>query len=345
MRILIRDRYRIFSHKPGSHVLLPFSQYALQIFPTKIVFIDLQNKVLAEIEFEFLDPPENFTVELNLEKGIIAVHGTASGSFFRVFAAFDKTDQKIVIAPTKLKINIIEDPHHLIKIADILPKIIIGPERISFGIFKKPDYERIQAREDLREILPLWHALAKQVPFSKADFSSPSLLSELKEAIKKHKKEMVMPLFKALFRTGFESVFFPHLIDDTLRGYKLQPIQAATSLAMISEGAALLRSLLFKYEDERLELIPMLPKELSSGRMTGCLLEGKTLFDCEWRSKKLVRAAFSPLQEGKLFLSLPKEIKSYRFRDLKNNITLKNNPEDPLHLKEGAYILLDKFIY
>jgi hypothetical protein len=274
MHIQIRNRYRPFTHRPGAHVLLPFSPYTLQIFPDKI-FVFNDEKLIAEADFILKKPTDCFVTELNLERGNIAVYG----DYFRYYIFFDQG--KIVF-----------------NVRDSL--------KISFGIFKKQNFYDIQDREDLREILPIWHALSRKMPEVTGDFDGSNL--------------------KVLFRTAFKSLFFP------------------SSPALISEGGKFIRSLLFKYEKGHLDLFPRLLKELATGRLTDLQLDSSALFDAEWRSGKLVRCAFTSFATQDFTLGLPKGIKAYRMRDFRNRVIKNQKSGDPISLKEGAYVLLDRFV-
>lgn len=335
MRIQIRNRYKLFTHRPGAFVILPFSEYFLQIFPAKI-FVFKGDVQIAEIDVSYESPPDSFVIELDLEKGNITIHGNAGSVFFRTFIFFD---EKIIFHIDK-PYGQYQTVSDLIRFQKNKLKRTISTERISFGIFKKPLFEKVQEREDLREILPLWHALAKVIPKAAVDFSKPSLLLELKEAIERQEKERVMPLFKALFRGGLQSLFFPRVQE--FMGFNKAPFMARSPLALLSEGADLIRSLLIRYETGTLTLLPLVPRELSSGRITGFPIGDLGFFDCMWRSGKIIESAISPNADMELNLLLPKEIKTFRVRDLKNKNTRYSGIE-PLLLKKDAYTFLDRF--
>jgi len=273
MRVLIRNRYRPFTHKPGAKVLVPGTPYTLHVFPAKTFVLEGET-VVRTIEGAKI-------TELDLEKGCVRLDGKA---------------------------------------LDFGRQNTAKSERISFGVFKKQDFELIQKRADMREVLPMWHALAKWMPPSQPSYSID--------------KERVIPLLKDLFLSGFQSLFFPE--PPEFSGYPKIPGDPAS---LISEGAQLIRSLLFKHEGDSLQVLPLLPRELECGRMVGVQLGNLALFDCEWRSGRIIRAGLTCLEDGTLNLYFPKRVKSFRIDGCKRA----QNGES-VALKKGYYIFFDQFL-
>src|ERR1700688_868586 len=75
MRIDIAQRLRPFSHVPGAACLLPKSRWQVQVFPTLLLFKNLQNGELLKWELDLKGPVRGFTVEQDLEKSHVRVFG------------------------------------------------------------------------------------------------------------------------------------------------------------------------------------------------------------------------------------------------------------------------------
>ena len=76
MKITIAERLHPFSHEIGTKFLLPKSSWAVEVFPTRLNFCDLEGKGDSfYLCFDFSGPIQGFTAELNLELGGLSVFG------------------------------------------------------------------------------------------------------------------------------------------------------------------------------------------------------------------------------------------------------------------------------
>ncbi|CRX38205.1 hypothetical protein [Estrella lausannensis] len=348
MRIEIRDRYKPFTDQRGAEVLLPNSSYGLTVYPCKVFIHDLTRdaKTVAEIDIALPGPSDEFVTQLDLERGEIAVFGKCAKTFFRYFISF--ADGKILFIKNKpeslFEFHIVEDTQNLISTnQEIDSRVPIIPERLSFGSFKKQHIDTVLKRGDLRDILPLWHALAKVTPAHKAAKTPTTLLSNLAEAVSARNKELVTKEFKSLIRAGFRSLLYPQKKDSLHQGYSNDVVQADSSLALIHEGACIIRSLILETAGTTVAPLPFLPPPLASGRMTGASIGSNAYCSLEWRSGKLTRMLLTAQEPLQIHLALPKDIESFRARNLKNGITWKQPRDQKLDLSEDSALYLDRF--
>ena len=80
--IKIVEKIRPFSHLPGTCLLIPFTHWQLQAFPSLLRINDLYSEEVQEIALPVEGPVSGFTVELDLEKGDILIFGKGQNGFF-----------------------------------------------------------------------------------------------------------------------------------------------------------------------------------------------------------------------------------------------------------------------
>lgn len=134
MQLRIAERLRPFSHLVGTICMIPFSHWQVQAFPTLLKFTNLKTGEEKEESLPWQGPVDDFTLELDLEKGVVGVWGKTAKGYRRHFI-----EMKTVNLP--------------------MPK-----ERLSLGMHKKLDWELVKRRCDLKEILPIWHRLGQMAP-------------------------------------------------------------------------------------------------------------------------------------------------------------------------------------
>lgn len=355
MFIQIASKIRPFSHLAGTECLLPGSGYSLTIYPQKIVIKSLKGEVVVSNNISGL--VEGFTVELDLEAGRVLVWGISTKGYFRYSIRALKQGEGLVIqtlkAPegsmswtktcqsgTTSEIEIVlldggaEQQQEL-----FIPENLEG---LHLGVSKKQDWELVLRRNVLEEILPFWFALGQQVPKFSAG-SKSSIYTSLKEAVEANRKEEATSLFMQLFRTGFRGMLNPQLEDKLYQGHPLKPVDAENSLAIASEGSAMIRALFVKHVDNEVQILPFLLPQLSSGRMTNIQLKGLGVMDIEWTKKCVRRAVLRATHDSAPRFQFQKELKRYRIRHSKKNTGIAMTCGDTLTLRKDGLYLFDNF--
>ncbi len=313
MRITIANRLHPFSHIPGTWTVLSGSELQVQIFPT-LIRIYSQQKLVKDFPLIVDAPTKNFTVENDLERGVISVWWHTVNGFvrYRLFVngsgmvriEFDGGDQIDLYQTQKT----------------IQPKI----EKISFGVHKKQDFDMVRNRLNIEEIWPFWFQLGQLVPHASG---TCDLLDLWRNEIK---PEKIKDSSLLLFRAGFHGIMTPSLIDDQHQGIQLNG--SGSPLVLLSEGAAIIRSHLFRSEENQIYILPLLPPELHCGRMTNVQFEGAAL-DFEWSKKNIRRMVLHTHQDQE---------RVFHFRHCKQFRLRKSYKDKGIVAKSGEILSLDK---
>ncbi len=152
-------------------------------------------------------------------------------------------------------------------------------ERLSLGNHKAQNWSNVVQRRDLTEILPIWMKLGQMIPYSFDVPTGSSLLSACDNP------EDPYRAFANLWKAGFEGILSPRAIDEQLQGFSLPPIPPQEApLALLSQGAILIRKLFFAQKGNVIAILPNLPSQFHCGRMTGMIC-GVGSVDMEWSKK------------------------------------------------------------
>ncbi|HUD01958.1 MAG TPA: hypothetical protein VMR37_06495, partial [Rhabdochlamydiaceae bacterium] len=185
MKITITERLKPFSHLPGASCVIPWSGWKVQAFPTLLIFEDLLSLQKHEYRLEWKGPVLDFTLELDLEKGVVWVYGRTAEGYRRICIEMLETgiaiDKKVVVPGSQVL------PHSL--------------ERLSLGMSKALDWEQVRRRHEMAEILPIWFRLGQMVP---RQSGRVNLLHECE-------KTEIEALYLKLFLAGFEGILCPRI--------------------------------------------------------------------------------------------------------------------------------------
>lgn len=192
------------------------------------------------------------------------------------------------------------------------------PERLFLGSHKLAKLTSLQEKKDLKQILPFWLYLAQEiVPEKNALVSGGvfALLEELKKQLKAKEHDNLGDSLQELFLASFQDLFVPRLLDNEWQGFSLPALQGQEKpLQWIVESAKVLRALFF--QEEGLEILPHLPKQLHCGRFIGLQSPELLTLDIEWTKKKIRRLFFVPKNDCELCFSFQRDLRSFRLRSL-----------------------------
>ena len=232
MKITIAQRLHPFSHQMGTKFLLPNTSWSVQVFPTRLFFSDLEKGVEPLFfAFDFTGPIDDFTAELDLEKGHLSVFGKTQKGYMRyqlfvkeegIWLHLEKAPEEKVVCRSSLAIgNTVLNKGDQICLVKQASELKLTQERLSLGMHKAQDWDLVRRRLDLKEIFPQWFLMASSITAKKtssSDLGNYSLLKICKEKIQRREKEGVLQAFESLFCAAFEGVLVPRVWDLDYQG-------------------------------------------------------------------------------------------------------------------------------
>jgi hypothetical protein len=271
-------------------------------------------------------PVDGFTLQQDLEKNCVYVFGKAKEGYFRIRVEASDSGFRIIVEKGPLKSG------HIDAEVPFVSKPLF--ERLSLGSHKSQDWDQVQRRSELKEILPVLFCLGQKIPhIPPQPLTGTARLLELPEDRKQLPEALV-----SFFKAAFKSILVPRLMDDQHQGLIGDEQAPGNPFFLIQEGAKRVRSLFFKQTERRLAFLPNLPVPFDSGRILGLQAPGIGEIDLEWSKKILRRAILRATTSGEVIFELQNEIKSFRVgkkRKLKST--------EPLLLEAGKTYHLDRF--
>lgn len=277
--ILIRERLRPFSHRPGVSMVLPGTHDTVRLYPTRIELHPSSGEQ-KEWDLPLSGPVEKFVATMDLERSEVALMGSCKTGHFRYFLGPDHTLRTCRRKSDGQKC-----------------------ERLSFGSHAHFSLERLEKRLDPREIFPLWHRLSLLTPPVATERNREGMFALLEQSL---------PLsLIELFKAGCTDLFVPRLRDTQFHGIVPKGDAMGSAFHLIKDGGKKLRAHFFLEEDDKLHL---LPARLFSpcGKMTDIETSWGTL-SFEWSSFKLRRVQLLAKKTGALLFRFPKELKRFRW--------------------------------
>lgn len=336
MPIKIAERLRPFSHLPGATCVLPGSDLLVQIFPAQVCLIGVK-----VIPLEIEGPVQGFTVELDLEKDRVVVHGQTPQGYMRYVIVQEDSAIEIHFEKFPTEKEMISIPH-------AVKRDEPSNERLSLGMHKSQDVEMIRRRSDLKEIFPLWlkiEGFLPEIETGAAKGGMFQLLEECSLKIEEKAKNEICRSFEKLYHAGLYSILAPRLVDTEHQG--LVPESEVglnvSPLRLIRDGAKLIRSLFFEEREESLSVLPCLPPEFHAGRYLSYKTASGDEVDIEWSKKLLKKLNVRSQREGELRLTLQPSIKTFRVRFSLQDPGKVFTAGTPLQLSPGVTLLLDRF--
>jgi len=334
MKISIAERLKPFSHLPGAACIIPGTCWEIEAFPTLLRF---GKKI--ELKLGLTGPVEEFTLQQDLEKNCVWVFGKAKEGFYRLRiegsdSGFDLYAEKMPPIPGPLKAK---ESFHIG--AEVL--FISNPafERLSLGSHKSQDWDQVQRRSDLKEILPILFCLGQKIPLiAPQPLTGTARLLELPTD-----RNQAASALEAFLKAAFAKILVPRLTDDDHQGLVPEEAAEGNPSFLLQEGAKLVRSLFFKQNERRIKFLPHLPVPLDCGRMTDLKAPGIGTLDLEWSKKLLRRCIVRASTSGEVVVELQSELKTFRVRTSLKEKGRRQSASEPLLLEAGKSYYLDCF--
>ncbi len=228
-------------------MLLPGTLDVVRVFPTHV------EKGDERIDFGIDGPIKRFMAMADLERNEIVVSGeTSKGSYRNLLKGTEVNE---------------------------LP-------RLHLGCHKAQDWLLIQRRGDIREFLPFWYRLGKNLPETvKAGAIEP-----------KNRLEAEKWLIEQ-FRIRFGGLGLPRNSDEAHYGFPFQD----KGLEWLKGSSDWIEKLFIYEKENELFILPCLPPQLHAGRLIGVQLTDLRV-DMEWTKKQIRRITLYPLRDGELTL-------------------------------------------
>lgn len=346
MQIKVAQRYRPFTHAPGSYVLLPDTSTRLQIFPALIKVDDLSEalpKAVREIPLSIDGPVEDFTVQQDLERRQILVWGNTRSGFMR-YQILSHGNNDIQFKWEKVPNSISPESNAAQAAAGAAGQ----GERLSLGSHKAQCWEKMNQRNEMTDILPLWLMLGSMTPSSDnwEWTGTASLLRDCEQAIQQRDIEQIAKKFKSLFLAGFETGLSPTLIDLKHQGFHLPPVgptQSTSPLLLLTDGAKLIRSLFIQRQENHLHILPALPVEFHCGRYIRIQYDDGISIDLEWSKKTIRRMILHSTRSAELIFHFQKGIKRFRLSEQGSNQSRLLDCNSPVVIEAGKRLFFDCF--
>jgi hypothetical protein len=315
LKIAIAERLKPFSHSPGASCLIPWSSWKVQAFPALLKFENLISSEKLDSRLDWKGPVLDFTLELDLEKGVVWVYGHTAEGYRRVSIEMTPEglalEKKVILPGSK-----IEKPL----------------ERLSLGMSKSLDWELVGRRHLMAEVFPVWFRLGQMVP----EAGTAALFQTCE-------KTEVAKLYLKIFLAGFEGILTPRLSDTDHQGILSDEQFPKSPLALLTEGAKNIRSLFFKEAEQEWAFLPCLSPEFHAGRFLQLQTRAGDKIDFEWSKKLLQKVIIHPADGREIFISLPKPLKSCRLRSSLKQKGIRHSFEKPLVLARSQTLFLDRF--
>lgn len=340
MAITVNERYRPFCHRPGTLALVPGTSVAVKAYPTRLEFYHAKGSLLGIAQIP--GTAKTVAVQQDLERGCLTFwrQDGLRGHCRGVEGGFNLTLNRPIEWPEGSPIREFA-PRQWHFHADGCQEVSPSKERLYLGCSKQQDWELIRRREALEELLPLWFALGNQTHVA-GYREGESLLQRCQQAEKEELPECLLDLYRAGFSLG--GMLFPQVEDSGYHGYPLPPVAGDDPLAVLSEGAALIRSLFCALTDGgELKILPKVPPLFHAGKMTGVTLVPGLEIDIEWTKKKLRRLVLHVAESRHLQLLLPRVLRRYRFKAGKGGRGEWQSCGTPLSLEGGLTYTMDRF--
>jgi hypothetical protein len=339
MRFDVALRFKPFSHVPGTICLIPGTLWRIRAYPTSVQFL---GPLAQEITYTFSHEEilDEFTVIQDLEKKEVRILGKASNRFFST-----------LIQCREGQLQLIEGKKEPVSIAPLFPQKESPSRpspRLSMGVHKKQEWERIRQRKELTEVLPFWFYLGNMMPsIEKKDVrhGSLALLDECKHLLKTGQRCELEDRFHHLFLVGFGGLWNPRLCDPEHRGILSNAAHEdpETAILLLKEGAELIKDLFLEQEGDRLQLLPCLFKSFYAGRFIDLSTKEGDRIDLEWSKRLLRRVIIHPAADRTIELAWPKELRHCRVRSNTRDRGYPLKRGEPLHLQANHLLFLDRF--
>ena len=317
MSIKIDQKLKPFSHRFGARCVVLKSRIVVEIFPA---LIRIQG---IEFPIQITGPVKEFTVQMDLERECIFIWMIAKEGYFRFKI---HADQEIIL-------TVIRSPKNGVQIGSnrLMPKHSIvlcksettlqasTSERLFLGSWKDQDWDLIQRRSDLKEILPILFSLGQKIPYlEKGHGGTVDLMDK--------------SLLKC-YMASFTDFLIPHLTDQMHQGIVLEREEKGDPMSLFSIFYEKMKQSILIERKNEVEIFSDFIEQFPSGKATHLkVLDGE--IHLEWSKHFLRKMIFQPTVSGNAVFIFPKKIQRFRGPVKKN---------ESLFYEAGKKYIFDRF--
>lgn len=348
LRPQVVERLLPFSHRSGFRCLLPFSSIELHCYPQRLeCHHPLHGR--GVICWDLPAMAEGFTVQVDLERGVVWVWMRLEGVLFRYALQATANGEGIIIdvrGDWRFDFEGSWPSSCLVK-GSLSSRQSAFP-RLSFGSHRKQDWEGITSRADPREFLPFWVRLGDMTlpeDAAHAEGGFFEVLDQLSQEVEVSRRAALVPALIRLFQAAFDGGLCPRLQDELHRGMDLPLLKGQPRpTALLKRGSQMAYDLFLRHSDGHLVVMPCVPTEFFCGRLVGWSDDHWGEVDLEWRKHDPRRMVLRPKLERALRLELPHQITSFRLRRHAADRGVRLRSSELLRLDPGHEYFLDQFL-
>ncbi len=364
MQILIPERICPFSHLPGTSTLLPGSLCRLQIYPCLIRVFDPDGQgsdPIEEIKIFLKGPCQPFTLFNDLERGRLTVSGKSAEGWFRyhlfacheqglLYLSLEKAPEGRLLFQKRGSdpCILLEKERSALAGIHAVPLNLPARSRLFLGCHKQQDWDLIQRRGRLDELLPLVFRLGQLLPALPSPPKGTgtfALLEQCQEALSVGQPEKGERLWSIFLKGCFIDFLVPQLSDSLHLGLvETAPSFSASALPLLTEGSRLIQRLFVAQESGSLSLLPYLLPSLHCGRLINVSIGAEAKLSLEWTKKKIRRMVLWTGKNWDYALQFRPHVQTFRMRRSLGEKGKQVYASSPLSLENESCYFFDHFL-
>lgn len=356
MKITIAGRFSPFSHRAGTHVLIPKTQIVAEIYPSFIRFHNCETPGIYELDIQTGGYVEGFTIIQDLEKHVIRVFGIAFSGYISYELQYFQGYIILHLIRAKNPLHVIFQgtpetilPKGKLRLVSITKYVDLTLPRLALGIHKSQNIDHIAIRRDLREIIPFLYRVGKLSPKNQRDIqpgTTDELVQKIRDRIQASDKRGLTFALREFFAIAIRDLFVPQLFDYRLQGSFTPPNPSKLyyDTNLLSQVAGLIESLFLEERGNCLFFLPLLLPILHAGRFINLSTQAKKYtLDMEWRSHKLRKVIFYSHQICEYYFIPPKPLRAFRMKSSNKDPGIMVHPGDLISVKKDTKYFFDRF--
>lgn len=356
MKITIDSRFSPFSHRAGTHALIPKTQIVVEVYPSRVRFYCCRSVDVYEMDIQIGGYLDGFTIIQDLEGQVVRVFGTSVNGYMsyelQLFGGYIAID--LIRSGNPLNIIFEGKTHTLLpkkplQLFPVREYINCSLPRLAFGIHKSQNIDHIALRKDLRETLPFLYRIGKLSPKHSNPIQTGTtgeLLEKIQDRIHAGDKIGTTLALHEFFVIGIRDLFVPQLFDYRLQGLFTPPETSKLhyDTSLLSKVSELIESLFLQQQESSILFLPLLLPILHAGRfLTVRSPDNNYTLDMEWRSHKLRKVIFYSHDSRKYHFLLPKPLRTFRMRSSKADRGTVCCTGDLISVKKDTSYFFDRF--